>query len=92
MGMDECPGGCWDAPHHGRLPPLPPGSERRACAFSPRNDTGSGFAFLDARSDKGQSFTDCLSFLIMEQRGIGRALTSDRHFQQAGFPNQNCRE
>ncbi len=41
--------------------------------------------FYESRSDKGWSLTDCLSFLLMEQRGIARALTSDRHFQQAGF-------
>jgi len=41
--------------------------------------------FYEARSDKGWSLTDCLSFLIMEQHGIARALTSDHHFQQAGF-------
>lgn len=38
-----------------------------------------------AVSDKGWSFTDCASFLIMESLGIRSALTHDRHFEQAGF-------
>jgi len=38
-----------------------------------------------ARTDKGWSMTDCSSFLIMERYGIESALTSDRHFEQAGF-------
>ncbi len=29
--------------------------------------------------------TDCLSFVIMQERGIAEALTTDHHFQQAGF-------
>ncbi len=37
------------------------------------------------RPDKGWSLTDCASFLIMEEKGIGEALTYDQHFLQAGF-------
>jgi predicted nucleic acid-binding protein len=37
------------------------------------------------RPDKGWSLTDCSSFLVMEERGITSALTTDRHFAQAGF-------
>jgi len=43
------------------------------------------FALFQARTDKTWSFTDCLSFQIMGQRGILLALTGDRHFRQAGF-------
>jgi len=39
--------------------------------------------FYEARADKDWSLTDCLSFLVMEQRLVPRALTTDRHFQQA---------
>ena len=37
------------------------------------------------RPDKNWSLTDCISFFVMEQRGITDALTADHHFQQAGF-------
>ena len=37
------------------------------------------------RPDKDWSFTDCISFTIMEDRGITEALTADHHFEQAGF-------
>jgi hypothetical protein len=29
--------------------------------------------------------TDCISFVVMQERGIVEALTTDHHFQQAGF-------
>lgn len=35
--------------------------------------------------DKEFSFTDCTSFVLMQERRIAAALTSDRHFAQAGF-------
>lgn len=37
------------------------------------------------RSDKEWGITDCVSFLIMRDRGLTEALTTDEHFQQAGF-------
>ncbi len=37
------------------------------------------------RPDKGWSFTDCSSFVLMKKQGIRTALAFDRHFQQAGF-------
>ena len=37
------------------------------------------------RADKEWSLTDCLSFVVMEQRGIRDALSGDAHFDQAGF-------
>ena len=39
----------------------------------------------EQRLDKDWSITDCLSFLLMEERGIIEALTADHHFEQAGF-------
>ncbi|MDP7134637.1 MAG: PIN domain-containing protein, partial [Planctomycetota bacterium] len=37
------------------------------------------------RLDKGWSLTDCVSFVVMQERGLVDALTTDLHFQQAGF-------
>lgn len=37
------------------------------------------------RQDKEWGMTDCMSFVVMEQRGIIEALTHDIHFEQAGF-------
>jgi hypothetical protein len=37
------------------------------------------------RADKNWSLTDCLSFVIMERHAVTDALTTDRHFEQAGF-------
>ena len=36
-------------------------------------------------ADKAFSFTDCTSFVVMEELGLKQALTTDRHFRQAGF-------
>ncbi len=38
-----------------------------------------------ARPDKEWSLTDCISFVVMRERGLTAALTADRHFEQAGF-------
>lgn len=37
------------------------------------------------RPDKAWSLTDCISFVIMQDRGIQLALSGDKHFEQAGF-------
>ena len=37
------------------------------------------------RPDKEWSLVDCASFVVMEQRRITEALTTDHHFEQAGF-------
>jgi hypothetical protein len=37
------------------------------------------------RPDKEWGLTDCMSFVLMTNRGMTRALTTDEHFQQAGF-------
>jgi predicted nucleic acid-binding protein len=48
-------------------------------------------SFLDAlslyvrRPDQSWSFTDCASFRLMKARRIRHALTTDHHFEQAGF-------
>lgn len=44
-----------------------------------------GLALYLERRDKEWSLTDCISFTVMNERGLTEALTGDRHFQQAGF-------
>ena len=44
-----------------------------------------GLALYAARPDKQWSLTDCLSFVVMRKRGISDALSTDHHFEQAGF-------
>jgi len=35
--------------------------------------------------DKFWGLVDCASFIVMQERGIADAFTSDQHFEQAGF-------
>jgi predicted nucleic acid-binding protein len=42
-------------------------------------------SYLQARLDKTYSLCDAVSFLLMQERGITEALTTDRHFEPAGF-------
>ena len=44
-----------------------------------------GVQLYDGRDDKGWSLTDCISFVVMNDRKITEALTGDHHFEQAGF-------
>ncbi len=42
--------------------------------------------FYRRHADKTWGLVDCASFLVMQDRGMTEAFTSDRHFEQAGFP------
>lgn len=42
-------------------------------------------ALFGQRSDKDWGFTDCISFIVMQERGLNDVLTTDHHFSQAGF-------
>jgi uncharacterized protein len=43
------------------------------------------FLLYRERRDKEWGLVDCVSFTIMNHRGIIEALTPDQHFEQAGF-------
>jgi predicted nucleic acid-binding protein len=44
-----------------------------------------GLRLYDGRPDKDWSFTDCISFVVMRERHVSEALSTDHHFEQAGF-------
>ena len=44
-----------------------------------------GFQLFSSRVDKAWSLTDCTSFVVMQEEGLTDALTTDHHFEQAGF-------
>jgi len=44
-----------------------------------------GWALFLARPDKDWGLTDCISFVVMQDRRVTRAFTSDHHFEQAGL-------
>ncbi len=41
--------------------------------------------FKQFNTDKQWSFTDCVSYVVMQQQGITKAFTFDHHFSQMGF-------
>ncbi|MBU4225419.1 MAG: PIN domain-containing protein [Chloroflexi bacterium] len=43
------------------------------------------FDHFAARPDKEWGMTDCISFVVMKEYEISEVLTTDVHFQQAGF-------
>jgi uncharacterized protein len=43
------------------------------------------WALLEARLDKEWSLVDASSFIVMQHFGMTEALTTDRHFNQAGL-------
>ena len=42
-------------------------------------------AYFRTHADHAYSFTDCSSFVVMRELRLRQALTTDRHFQEAGF-------
>jgi hypothetical protein len=44
-----------------------------------------GLEIMRLRSDKDWSLTDCISLIVMAEAGCEEALTTDHHFEQAGF-------
>ena len=43
----------------------------------------SAYRLFKDRPDKDWSLTDCVSFVLIRERGISEALTADQHFVQA---------
>lgn len=43
------------------------------------------FELYKSHADKTWGLVDCISFVVMRERGMTDALTSDKHFAQAGF-------
>lgn len=43
------------------------------------------FELYKTHADKSWGLVDCISFVVMQERGISDALTCDKHFVQAGF-------
>lgn len=44
-----------------------------------------GWSLYEQRPDKEWGLVDCISFVLMQERGILHAVTNDHHFEQAGF-------
>jgi len=39
----------------------------------------------ESRPDKDWSLVDCMSFVVMQDNQLAYAITTDHHFEQAGF-------
>jgi hypothetical protein len=50
-----------------------------------RSDFLSALALFCNRRDKEWGMVDCVSFVVMQERWLTNALTTDEHFEQAGF-------
>jgi predicted nucleic acid-binding protein len=46
---------------------------------------GATWQLWESRPDKDWTFVDCASFVVMQRRGVAEAITTDHHFEQAGF-------
>ncbi|MFQ6055261.1 MAG: type II toxin-antitoxin system VapC family toxin [Methanosarcinales archaeon] len=49
------------------------------------NDEKNAFELFKKYKDKGFSFTDCTSFVLMERLGLINAFAFDKHFKQYGM-------
>ena len=50
--------------------------------FLTEEDIRQAWASFRSHSDKGWSFTDCTSYVLMQRLGISNAFAFDRHFSQ----------
>jgi predicted nucleic acid-binding protein len=60
-------------------------SEALAIVRPGREDELAALALFEKYADQRVSFTDCLSFVTMRQRGLARAFTFDGHFRLVGL-------
>jgi predicted nucleic acid-binding protein len=60
-------------------------SEDMRIERSSRRDEVKAIEFFRKFADQKVSFTDCLSFAIMNRVGLKEVFTFDRHFGLAGF-------
>lgn len=44
-----------------------------------------GLDFYEKRNDKEYSLVDCISMIVMQEKGLNEVLTNDHHFAQEGF-------
>lgn len=44
-----------------------------------------GLSLYENRQDKHWSLVDCISFVVMEDNKLQYAITTDHHYEQAGF-------
>ena len=49
------------------------------------NDISFAWSMYEKMFDKQWSLIDCYSFVVMKKYDIKQALTTDKHFEQAGF-------
>ncbi len=61
------------------------GSEEVEIVYYTPQIFNKAFALYKKYDDKEWSLVDCISFIVMRERGITQVLTFDRHFKQAGF-------
>ena len=50
-----------------------------------REDEIKAIEFFEKYAEHRVSFTDCISFVLMNREGIKRVFSFDTHFQRAGF-------
>jgi len=60
-------------------------SQRIEIAWIDPKRHAEAWQLFERYADKNFSFTDCSSFVEMQQRGLTTAFTNDRHFGQMGF-------
>jgi predicted nucleic acid-binding protein len=44
-----------------------------------------GCILFDSRTDKEWSIIDCISMVLLKERGLTEVITCDHHFEQAGY-------